>query len=74
MYGPDYYFQGGDPLGHWDVVGPQMWEWFEREQVQLLVMRIGDQRFERMIAEHPERFNHYGSVAEFGLEVYQVKL
>jgi hypothetical protein len=74
MYGPDYYFQGGDPLAHWDVVGPQMWEWFEKEDVELLVMRIGDERFERMIAEHPESFNHFGSVAEFGLEIYQVNL
>lgn len=74
MYGPDYYFPGGDALGHWDVVGPQMWEWFDGEEVRLLLVRIGDERFERMIAERPERFDHYGSVAEFGLEVYQVKL
>ena len=72
MYGPTFYFEGGDPFEHWDVVGPQMWDWFERDNIILLVMNAGDRRFETMIQEHPERFESVGVVPHSGMLVYRV--
>jgi len=72
MYGPIYYFQGGDPFDHWDVVGPQMWEWFETNDVRLLVMMADDRRFQMMIEEYPERFESVGVVPHSGMLVLRV--
>lgn len=74
MYGPDYYFEGGDPLQNWEIVGPRMWDWFESNDVRMLVMDIYDQRFLRMIEEHPERFTYIGQVPYHALDIYWVKL
>ncbi|NIN64978.1 MAG: hypothetical protein GTO63_09810, partial [Anaerolineae bacterium] len=38
MYGPTYYYGAGDPLEDWETVGPQMWKWFEKANITLLVM------------------------------------
>lgn len=73
MYGPDYYFEGGDPLQNWEVVGPRMWDWFESNDVRMLVMNIYDQRFLRMIEEHPERFTYIGPVPYQALDIYWVE-
>jgi hypothetical protein len=72
LYGPDYYYQGGDPLEHWDEVGPLMWDWFQRNDVRMLVMDIYDKRFLRMIADSPQRFTLVGSVPGRAMDVYWV--
>jgi hypothetical protein len=74
MYGPDYYYQGGDPLEHWDEVGPLMWDWLQRNNVRMLVMDIYDRRFLRMIEESPQRFTKVSSVPGRAMDVYWVDL
>ena len=74
MYGPMYYYEGDNPLEDWETVGPLMWNWFETENVQLLVMHNGDQRFTRMIDERPESFEYLGTVPHGGLQTYKVIL
>lgn len=72
MYGPIYYYQGDDPYQDWAAVGPQMWQWFERDHVTLLVMAPDDRRFLTMLAEHPERFEPLGTVPGSSLGLYGV--
>jgi hypothetical protein len=72
MYGPDYYYQGGDPLENWDEVGPLMWDWFQRNDVRMLVMDVYDQRFLRMIQDSPGRFTRVDSVPGRAMDVYWV--
>lgn len=73
MYSPTFYYQGGDPLEDWGTVGPQMWEWFDKEDVRLLVMYPDDQRFLSMIEEPPDRFELVGTVPHSSLLVYKVR-
>jgi len=72
MYNPIYYYEGDNPLEHWETIGPQMWAWFDKENVTLLVMNSGDSRFLKMQEEHPERFDDVGVVPHSGLHVYKV--
>jgi hypothetical protein len=72
MYGPIYYYEGGDPFENWDVVGPQMWNWFKSTGVRLLVMNAGDRRFTTMIDEHPERLVSVGAVPHGSYQLYKV--
>jgi hypothetical protein len=72
MYGPMYYYEGGNPLDDWETVGPQMWNWFRMENVRLLIMHSNDQRFMPMINESPESFEHLGTVPHGGLQAYKV--
>jgi hypothetical protein len=74
MYGPIYYYTGSDPFADWATVGPQMWIWFERENVTLLVMSPDDTRFLMMLVEHPERFSLVGTVPHGSLLLYRVSL
>jgi hypothetical protein len=73
MYGPIYYYEAGDPYEDWEIVGPQMWDWFERENVTLLVTKHDDRRFLTMIEEHPERFLQLGTVPNRSMQVYKVQ-
>jgi len=73
MYGPIYYYEGGDPYEDWEIVGPQMWDWFKRENVTLLVVKHDDRRFLTMIEEHPERFVQLGTVPDISMQVYKVQ-
>jgi hypothetical protein len=72
MYSPFYYYEGGDPLEHWDEVGPRMWEWFATENITVLVTNSGDARFQRMIQEKPERFTLKGTLPDSPMEIYVV--
>jgi hypothetical protein len=74
MYGPTFYYQGGDPLEDWETVGPEMWKWFERQDVTTLVIRPADELFLKMIEEQPDRFIHVGEVPNSGLQLYTVSL
>jgi hypothetical protein len=73
MYSPIYYYTGGDPFENWDVVGPQMWNWFKTAGVRLLVMNAGDRRFMTMIEEHPERLVFVGEVPHGSYQLYKVE-
>lgn len=73
MYGPTYYYEGGDPLENWESVGPQMWQWFEDENIRLLIMSAGDERFLKMIDERPQRFTHVGAVPRSSFQLYKVR-
>ncbi|MGD2253233.1 MAG: hypothetical protein PVF70_10010 [Anaerolineales bacterium] len=72
MYGPIHYYQGEDPYADWETVGPEMWDWFEREQIMLLVMDSNDQRFLTMIEDRPDRFEYAGAVPNSGFLIYRV--
>ncbi len=74
MYGPIYYYEGENPFDDWETVGPLMWNWFRGNDVRILVMNSGDERFTRMIDESPESFEHLGTVPGSGLMTYEVSL
>jgi len=74
MYSPFFYYEGEDPISDWAKVGPQMWDWFERENVTVLVANQGDQRFQRMIQDAPDRFDLIGRLPDSPMEVYAVRL
>jgi hypothetical protein len=49
-----------------------MWDWFEREQVTLLVMDSNDPRFLTMIEDRPDGFEYAGALPNSGFLVYTV--
>jgi len=73
MYGPTYYYEGGDPFVHWETVGPQMWNWFATEDVTVLVTYPADPRFSRMMEEKPDRFELVGNIPQSPMVVYKVR-
>ena len=73
-YGPIYYYEGDDPLSDWESFGPEMWNWFEKENVTTLIIYKGERLFERMITERPERFTDLGIIPRSGLRIYLVNL
>ena len=72
MYTPMYYFDG-DPLQNWDVIGPEMWEWLEKEEISLLVFNRGDERFVRLMEDRPQNFMPSGVIPNTPLGIYEVK-
>jgi hypothetical protein len=72
MYSPLYYAESGDPLANWDAVGPLMWDWFERENITVLVTYSDDPGYQRMIQDRPERFTLEGKMPDSPMEVYLV--
>jgi hypothetical protein len=71
MYSPAFYFEGG-PLENWDKVGPQMWDWFERENITALVTYSDDRLYHRIIQDRPERFSLKGTLPDSPMEIYVV--
>ena len=73
QYGPIYYYEGDDPFADWEIVGRQMREWLEKEDVTLLVINPGDERFTRMFEDKPGDYRYAGVVPHNNLEVYKVR-
>ena len=71
MYSPLYYFEG-DPFANWDVVGPQMWQWLEAEDVSVLVTYPNDTRFQQLIDKRPQIFTYVATLPESPMDVYKV--
>jgi hypothetical protein len=74
MFGPIYYYEGDNPFDDWETVGPLMWNWLATEDIQMLVMHNGDERFTRMIDERPDIFEYLGLVPDSSMMAYRVNL
>jgi len=74
MFGPIYYYEGDNPFDDWETVGPLMWNWLATEDIRMLVMNNGDERFTRLIDERPDIFEYLGLVPDSSMMAYMVNL
>lgn len=73
MYGPDYYFDAGDPLDHWDEVEPMMLDWVAREDVRLLLASSYNPLYLRLVNENPDQFKLVSEVPYKAISIYLVE-